>query len=316
MNIKILLFLLANTLFCAITAAQSEKVQQVQPTIMVIPWTAKGEDIRDKIDNNFMYRAILSKIKEAFDYRGFTTYDFITAYNNTQINDVQDWGKLQTLFKDIANNSSCDIYIKADINIYQGGTNGNRVDILLEAVDNYTNQSLANTSLASRPIRTDDYVLLAQQALENNDAFRQNTGVGSSSTKSFLDLLNEKFADMRANGRTIEVRIVVDANSDITLDEEVGSDYELLSELITSWLKKNAFQNYVRSKTNTSSLLHFDAVKIPLRNSNGENYDINDFVNQLRRHVASLGTKTSHGGRLRVTRDIRGNTATITISTN
>lgn len=300
--------------------AQQSEVQQVQPTIMVIPWTAKGEDIRDKIDNDFVYRAIISKIKESFDYRGFTTYDFITAYNNAQIEEVQDWGKLQTLFKEIAHNSPCDIYIKADVNIFRGGASGNKVDILLEAVDNYTDQSLANTSVSSRRIRTDDFVLLAQQALETGDAFRKieedGNAVAVGSTKSFLDLLNEKFADIRTRGRTIEIRVVVDENSDITLDEEIGDDYYLLSELIEEWLEENAYQNYVHVKSRGTATIHFDAVKIPLRDDEGRNFDIGDFVGDLRRYIASLGRKTATGDRLRVTREVRGNTGTITISNN
>ncbi len=309
-----LIFTIGILLSTSMLFAQQTEVQQVQPTIMVIPWTAKGEDIRDKIDNNFIYRAILSKIKEAFDYRGFTTYDFITAYNNAQIEQIQDWGKLQTLFKDIAHNSPCDIYIKADVNLYQGGAAGNRVDILLEAVDNYTDQSLANTSLASRQIRTDDYVMLAQQALDMSDAFK--SGTAASSTKSFLDLLNEKFADIRSKGRTIEIRILVDENSDITLDEEIGANYDLLSDLIKEWLEKNAYQNYAHVKSTGSALLHFDAVKIPLRDEKGQNFDISAFAGKLRAYIAGLGTKTSSGSRLRVTREVRGNTATITISNN
>jgi len=50
--------------------------KQIQPSIIVIPKLKKGEDIRNVLDNNFNLRLGISIMKEAFDKRGFTTYDF------------------------------------------------------------------------------------------------------------------------------------------------------------------------------------------------------------------------------------------------
>ncbi|MCB0582013.1 MAG: hypothetical protein KDD10_22230 [Phaeodactylibacter sp.] len=291
-------------LFPALSFAQDGKdVQQVQPTIMVVPWTSKGEDIRQKLDEDFTYRAVLSKIKEAFDYRGFTTYDFITAYQNAEIEAAQDWTAQSSLFKEIANNSPADMYVKADIDIHQGGS-GARVHILMEAVDNYSDQSLANTSVTSRTIRTTDYTLLAQQALDTDNE-----------TDRFLELLNSKFADIRENGRTIEVRIVVDENSEVDLETEAGDDYDYLGDLIEDWLKENAHQNYAHKKGGDETFIHFDAVKIPLRDEDGNNYDASRFARELRKQVAKLGAQTEYGSRLRISQDIRGASVTLTIKT-
>jgi len=43
---------------------------------MVIPYTKEGEDIRTILEADVNKRIILTKIKEAFDSRGFTTIDF------------------------------------------------------------------------------------------------------------------------------------------------------------------------------------------------------------------------------------------------
>lgn len=51
-------------------------VQTVQPKIMVIPYTKEGEDIRTILESDVNKRIVLTKIKEAFDSRGFTTVDF------------------------------------------------------------------------------------------------------------------------------------------------------------------------------------------------------------------------------------------------
>ena len=55
----------------------SPQVQTVQPKIMVIPYVKEGEDLRTILENDVNKRIALTKIKEAFDSRGFTTVDFV-----------------------------------------------------------------------------------------------------------------------------------------------------------------------------------------------------------------------------------------------
>ena len=65
-------------LFCCMSVAcmWAQDVVTVQPKIMVIPYTKKGEDIRSILEQDVNKRITLAKIKEAFDSRGFTTVDF------------------------------------------------------------------------------------------------------------------------------------------------------------------------------------------------------------------------------------------------
>jgi len=296
LNITILLLLI----FQISLNAQSE---QVQPTIMVVPWTTSSEDILEKLEQDFTYRATLSKIKQAFDERGFTTYDFVSAIQNYETNQAQDWQTQQTIFTEIANNSPADMFVKAEVKI-QRTSLGDKVYVLLETIDNYTNQSIANFSVASRAMRTSDYARLVGWAFEKDNKIEE-----------YLNLLNTKFEDIRTRGRSINIRIVVAENSEVTLDDEAGEDYDLISELIEDWLREQAHKNYVHIKTNTGTLLHCDEVKIPLKDEAGNNYDINRFARGLRKHIAALGTKTDYGNRLKIGRDIRGNELTLTLKT-
>jgi len=302
-NITILILFLP-----AFLLAQAE---QVQPTIMVIPWTSSSEDMLEKLENDFTYRATLNQIKQAFDERGFTTYDFVTAIQNYETNQAQDWQTQKTIFTDIANNSPSDMFVKAEVKI-QKTSFGNKVYVLLETVDNYTNQSLANFSTESIPKRTTDYTRLVRAALEAD--FEDDANKGNK-MEAYLNLLNTKFADVREKGRSINIRIVVDENSEVALDDEAGDDYDLISELIEDWLREKAHKNYVHIKTNTGTLLHCDEVKIPLKDKAGNNFDINRFARGLRKHIAALGTKTDYGNRLKIGRDIRGNELTLTLKT-
>ena len=56
----------------------------VQPKIMVIPYTSEGEDIRTILEADENKRIILTKIKEAFDSRGYTTIDFMAKLKATE----------------------------------------------------------------------------------------------------------------------------------------------------------------------------------------------------------------------------------------
>ena len=58
------------------TGSGDKSVQTVQPKIMVIPYVKEGEDLRTILEDDVNKRIAITKIKEAFDNRGFTTVDF------------------------------------------------------------------------------------------------------------------------------------------------------------------------------------------------------------------------------------------------
>ena len=70
---KYLFLILCMVVFIQIKAQTNTTVQ---PKIMVVPYVKDGEDIRQIIENDANIRLVLSKIREAFDNRGFTTVDF------------------------------------------------------------------------------------------------------------------------------------------------------------------------------------------------------------------------------------------------
>lgn len=80
---RIAIILLGLCVFCC-TWAQSIESQvtslpTARPKIMVIPYTMQGEDIRTVLENDVNKRIALTKIKEAFDQRGYTTVDFLPS---------------------------------------------------------------------------------------------------------------------------------------------------------------------------------------------------------------------------------------------
>jgi hypothetical protein len=282
---------------------------------MVVPWVSQEENIIDKLDKDFTYAAVLSEIKEAFNDKGFYTYDFVTAYNNAQINKALKWDKLQTVFQEIANNSPCDFYVKARINIQKAVDGANKIDILLEAVNNYSGLLVGNASFG-KSNRTEDMVLLAQAALQTSDAFTFGPTANEQVKKSpetFLDQINRAFADMRENGRLVTVDFQVAEDSEIDLDTEVGKDYNLLSDLIIEWLKTKAYKDYVNDLSGDRSQLKVE-MKVALRDETGNNYNVSKLAGEIRAYVAGLGTQTDSKARLRVNREFKGSNIYITIA--
>lgn len=269
------------------THAQDTSSQKLrtQFSLMVIPYTKNGEDIRTKIESDFSYRAIISEIGKAFQERGFTVDNFETALQNVLNDQIGNSSLTQTdLWKKIQEQAPSEIFLNAEIDIYKSPS-GNKVSLILKAVDKYTNGEYANSGLLqSNLFYTEDYAKLAQQALLRDQAIDK-----------FLNALDIKFKDISENGRSVEVKIELLQNSPLSLTDEVGSDYDLLSDLIIDWVKKNSFKNVYRVKSSSAKLLWFDQIKIPIKNVDGNQYRPEDFARSFRKFLRNLGKQTKAG---------------------
>lgn len=296
---------LLHTLFlccvCSGLWGQEQQPQAVQPTIMVVPWTSKDEDMRTKVENDFAYRAILNEIRAAFDKRGVTTLDFIEAMRNAAANRTTGFSNWRDIVKDVIDNSPSDIFIEAEI-YQQSSKYGSKVQILLAAKEKYTSESLMNSGLLESPESQADPAKKVQITLEKDDAIGK-----------FINGLNEKFLGIVKKGRVVSIRVEVNNGSGLKLDAEAGTNGDYVSDLIIDWMKKNSYQNYYHVKGNTSTLLEFDQVKIPLRNPDGSNYDINEFGRNMRKAIAQIGKQTEKGSTFKMEQNIRGNVLTLSI---
>lgn len=263
----------------------SSQKLRTQFSVMVVPYAKNGEDIRTKIESDFAYRAIISEIGKAFQERGFTVENFETALQNVLNDQVGNSNLTQTdLWKKIQEQAPAEIFLNAEIDVYKSSS-GNKVSLILKAVDKYTNGEYANSGLLqSNLFYTEDYAKLAQQALLRDQAIDK-----------FLNALDIKFKEISENGRSVEVKIELLQDSQLSLTDEVGADYDLLSDLIIDWVKKNSFKNVYRVKSSTAKLLWFDQIKIPIKNADGTQYRPEDFARSFRKYLRSMGKQTKAG---------------------
>ena len=288
----ILCMLLAGNHSFAQMDAPASAVTTVQPKIMVIPYTKEGEDIRTVLEADVNKRIVLTKIKEAFDSRGFTTVDFTARLKAAGDNAVFAADNQTDLKSQIIQMSGADVYVEAETDVLLSPT-GNSVKIIITAYEISTGNSLSNKIGESGKFYTDDIGKLASKAIE-------------SCAGDFLNVMQVKFTDIVNNGKSIIVNFGFAETSPYAMSSEVGTQGLQLSDELELWMEEHAYKNNYHIQGTTDKQMIFDDVRIPLKDLNtGNNYNTNKFALEMFKFMRSLG--------LKITRDIKGSTIYITI---
>lgn len=264
----------------------------VQPKIMVIPYVRQGEDLRSVLEDDVNKRIAITKIKEAFDNRGFTTVDF-AAKLKASTTDAAMVSDAQTDLKTmIVQQSGADVYVEAEVDVLISSS-GNSVKIIVTGYECSTGNSLSNKVGESGKFYTDDIGKLASKAIE-------------SIAEDFLNTMQMKFTDIVSNGRSVMVSFVFAEDSQLLMSSEVGSQGLQLSDEIEMWMEEHAYKNNYHIQGTTDRQMLFDDVRIPLKDPNtGNNYNTNKFALEIFKFMRTLG--------IQIQRDIKGSTIFITI---
>ena len=277
----------------AICQVQTSMVNIVQPKIMVIPFTKEGEDIRTILEQDVSRRIAITKIKEGFDGRGFTTVDFTAKLKAAKDNNVFTSENQIDIKSQIIQMSGADVYVQAEVSSLDTET-GSSVTLVLTAYEVATGNSLSNKVGESGKFYTNDFGKLASKAVE-------------SCVEDFLNVMQVKFTDIVNNGKSIIIDISFDANSSYKMSSELGTDKLPLSDQIEIWIEKNAYKNSYHIQGTTSLKMIFDDVKIPIKDPlNGNNYNPNKFALEFFKFFKGIGLQPS--------KDIEGSTIFITIN--
>jgi hypothetical protein len=262
----------------------------VQPKIMVVPYVTEGVDIRQTIESDPNIRVVMSKIREAFDKRGFTTVDFEAKLKAQSANNALSQGAQSDLKSIVIQGSGADIFVEAEY-VPTFSSSGNSVKIIMKAVDVSTGSALASKDAYFGPKYTEDMGVLAGIAMERV-------------ADEFLSTIQMKFNDIVQNGRSINIDFKIGATSSLTMNTDVGSDSLPLSDVLEMWMGDHAYQNNYHIQGTTDLEMIFDDVRIPLKDHNGNNYNINKFGLEILKFVRSLG--------FQIDRQTKNNTLVIT----
>lgn len=289
--ILIILLLITSTAKLFSQVNTSPQIQTTQPKIMVIPYVKEGEDLRTILESDVNKRIALTKIKEAFDTRGFTTVDFVAKLKSAKDNNIFT-SENQTDIKDqIVQMSGADIYVQAEVDI-NNSSSGNSVNLVLTAYEASTGNSLANKVGQSGRFYTEDYGKLTSKAVE-------------SVSEDFLNTIQTKFTDIVNNGKSINLDISFGQGSAQKMSSEIAPENLPLSDQIEIWMEKNAYKNNYHIQGTTDLRMIFDDVRIPLKDQSGKNYTTNKFALEIFKFFRGLN--------LPVEKDVKGNTIYITI---
>ena len=256
----ILLLFFSTSIYC------QNDVKTVQPSIIVIPYVKQGQDIRTVLEADAAKRIAISMVKDGFDQRGFTTYDFVQTLKNIETNQAMTMESQLDIQSLIIDESGADIYVSVEVSL-SNSNSGNGVDIILTSYESSTARSLSSKIASSGRFYTTDNKLLVQKALSGNVI------------TDFLNTIQLKFTDIVNNGRSVVIEFTVDQNASINLNHEI--DGLPLSDFIEIWMSENAFKNNYRSSGATANRMIFEDVRIPVRDDNNLNYTPTKFALKL-----------------------------------
>lgn len=262
------------------------------PKIMVIPFTKDGEDLRTILDENINSRIAITKIKEGFDSRGFTTVDFVGKLKAAKDNQIFTSDNQSDIKTKIIEMSGCDIYVVTEVDIKKDNT-GASASVIISSYDTSTGNSLSNKVSNSGKFETDDVGRLVSKAVEK-------------SMEEFISTMNMKFADILKNGRSVLVDFSFAENSTYNMATPVGNDKLSLSDVLEEWFSTNSFNNNYHIQGTTNLKMIFDDVKIPVKDKNQNNYTTNKFALEIFKYLKSIG--------LELSKEIKGSTIYITIN--
>lgn len=253
---------------------------KVQPKIMVIPFTKEGEDIRTILEDDINKRIAITKIKEAFDNRGFTTVDFTAKLKAAKENQLLTSDNLTDWKTQILQMSGADIYVQAEVNVVNGsfnpecGKTSTKVTLVLTGYEISSGNSLSNKVGESR-YSCGDVGRLASEAVETI-------------AEDFLNVMQTKFDDIVENGVEIVLDFTLDQTTTITFDDEVGNDELPLTDAIDMWVSENAYNNNWVDQLNTQSKKTF-LLRIPLKDPvTSQNYNASKFSLSVYKYLKSL----------------------------
>jgi Family of unknown function (DUF6175) len=280
------------------TTASTGAKPTIQPTIMVIPYTKDKEDIRRVLDADVDRRIAITKVKEAFDNRGFSTVDFVAKLKETETRQVFTSENQTDIKTQLIEFSGADIYVEVETN-KTWTSSGNSVQVLLTAYDASTASSLSNKVGFSGKFYTEDYGKLASKAVE-------------SVVEDFLNVMQTKFTDIVENGRLVAIEFNIGADSDLKMSTDIAGQDLPLSDALEVWMGDHAFKGYYHIQGTSDVKAIYDQARIPLKDASGASYSTNKFALEVFKFCRTLTRKG--GAKVTVKKEVKGGTIFITLS--
>lgn len=287
----LLCFVCSSVAFSQIASTRSDEVERAAAKIMVVPYNKSNEDIRTVLDENPYIRSAVSKVKESFDQRGWSTVDFVANLRAAESNAAFTMDRQSNFKSDLITGSGADIYVQVDTHV-STDESGTSINVILTAFETHTGASFSNKTGNSGKFKTNDYERLIDRAFDQI-------------SEEFLNNLMVKTDEIREIGRAIILHFNLDEGAEIDFDAELDNG-EFLNEAIEDWVGLNAYQGRANLAGIVENKMVFDEVRIPLFDQEtGRPYNPNRFANEVIRFLRSKN--------ITATRNVKGQNLFVTI---
>ena len=279
-------------------------IQQALPQIMIIPadQTLKSfgalkennknrqkfieRDYKKYLLKDDRFPRLASYIQNAFNKQNYPLADFEQTLKQLDTQAATDMASglrqdaktllLQTAQPDIILELNYYRSTSLTSHDYSGDKN---VSYTLTALDAYTNKSIA--TVTSSNIKGESTTEVIQKDLDKK-------------LPGLMKDIQNYFSDILTRGREVSVRIVVDQNSNVNLQDQ-SIEGDTYSDWISDFIKTKTVKGAYKMQRNSNNELYFVNVRIPLLQEDGTQYGVYDFTRDLQRNLRkNLGLQSSN----------------------
>jgi hypothetical protein len=262
-----------------------------QPTIMVIPFSREGVDLRTELENNELVRIGITKVKEAFDQRGINTIDLRAKLKQVGNAAALQSDQKSSIKDEVINSSGADIYVEVECKANYSSS-GNSTTLIMTAYDAFSGESYANKVANSPKFYTTSFEKLIEKSAE-------------AEVPNLLNTIQEKFNDVIISGRTITIRVGILEGSKMKMDTEIDKKGNFLSDAIEDYIQEKSFKNKYHLQGTSDNQITFDLVKVPMKDDEGNPFRISRFAADFRKFL--------RGNEIACTQVINGNSIVFSI---
>lgn len=272
--------------------SESNSISQALPTMMVIPSDAllnrmgcfttvnnqgKASYVRS-YDKAFIVsndlRFVIANIEGTFAKIGYPLENMeqqLKMITNENAMDEME-GIDRDLRAQLMNNSRPDFVIEIDYELKTDPKSRNldkSLTYIIKCLDVFTNKpigSITRTGVGKGDEINDIPTIIKKDFPETIGQLQTN--------------ITSHYADLLANGTEITLRIAVNQQAGVKIDDYCGD--EEIGEQIINWLKKNTVNSTYKMVKNTSSEMRFTNIRMYTSDENGNSYTAYDFAKDLK----------------------------------
>ncbi|MCQ2244063.1 MAG: DUF6175 family protein [Bacteroidaceae bacterium] len=278
-------------------------IEQARPQIMVIPadqtlknFSALKETTVD--GKNFIVRdykkylladdsfpRLASFIQDAFNNQNYPLTDFEQTLKQLETQAATDLadGLRQDAKTQLLQTAQPDIIL--EMNYYKSSSltshdyKNKNVSYTLTALDAYTNKSIATVTTSN--IKGESTTETIQNDLKEK-------------LPSLMNDIQKYFSDILTRGREVTVRIVVDGESNVNLQDQ-SIEGDTYSDWFMDFIKAKSVKGACKMQRNSNNELYFVNVRIPLLQDDGTQYGVYDFTRELQKNLRkNLGLQSTN----------------------